>query len=132
VIWCPDPPPPLLAKAFGPDTTDVAARIGDGFVTVQPDSELLERYRKNGGRGRAIAALKVCWDEDEQVARKRAYELWPTEGVEGQLPQELALPSHFEAAAAHVTEDMVAEQIACGPDPERHLAAIEKYLDAGF
>ena len=115
----PDSPPPILVSAFGPEATDVAARIGDGFVTVQPDRELLERYRKNGGKGRAIAALKVCWNEDEQVARKLAHELWPTEGVEGQLAQELALPSHFEAAAANVTEDMVAEQIACGPGPGR-------------
>lgn len=128
----PDSPPPILISAFGPDATDVAARIGDGFVTVQPDSELLERYRKSGGQGPAIAALKVCWDEDERVARKLAHELWPTEGVGGQLAQELALPSHFEAAAANVTEDMVAEQIACGPDPERHVGAIKKYLDAGF
>ena len=44
----------------------------------------------------------------------------------------MALPSHFEAAAANVTEDMVAEQIACGPDPEKHVAAINKYLEAGF
>jgi G6PDH family F420-dependent oxidoreductase len=128
----PDSPPPILVSAFGPDATDVAARIGDGFVTVQPDKELVERYRKNGGRGRAIAALKVCWDEDEEQAVKLAHELWPTEGVEGQLAQELALPSHFEAAAANVTEEMVAEQIACGPDPEKHIAAIKKYLDAGF
>ena len=128
----PDSPPPILVSAFGPEATDVAARIGDGFVTVQPDSGMLERYRKKGGKGPAIAALKVCWDEDEQVARKLAHELWPTEGVGGQLAQELALPSHFEAAAANVTEDMVAEQIACGPDPERHAGAIKKYLDAGF
>ena len=104
-----------------PEATDVAARIGDGFVTVQPDNELVERYRKNGGKGPAIAALKVCWHEDEKVARKLAHELWPTEGVEGQLAQELALPSHFEAAAANVTEEMVAEQIACGPDPDKHV-----------
>ena len=99
---------------------------------MQPDAELLARYRKNGGEGPAIAALKVCWGEDEQVARKLAHELWPTEGVEGQLAQELALPSHFEAAAANVTEEMVAEQIACGPDPEKHVAAINKYIEAGF
>ena len=65
-------------------------------------------------------------------ARKLAHDLWPTEGVEGQLSQELALPSHFEAAAANVTEEMVAEQVSCGPDPEVHVEAIHKYLDAGF
>jgi G6PDH family F420-dependent oxidoreductase len=128
----PDVPPPILVSAFGPDAADVAARIGDGFVTVQPDQELLERYRSKGGKGRAIAALKVCWDQDEKQARKLAHQLWPTEGVEGQLAQELPLPSHFEAAAANVTEEMVADLVACGPDPERHVAAISKYVEAGF
>jgi G6PDH family F420-dependent oxidoreductase len=128
----PDVPPPILVSAFGPEAADVAARIGDGFVTVQPDRELLERYRSKGGKGRAIAALKVCWDQDEKQARKLAHELWPTEGVEGQLAQELPLPSHFEAAAANVTEEMVADLVACGPDPERHVAAISKYVEAGF
>src|ERR1700728_5291888 len=58
----PDSPPPIVVSAFGPDATDVAARIGDGFVTVQPDAELLERYRKNGGTGRALAGAEGCWD----------------------------------------------------------------------
>ena len=42
------------------------------------------------------------------------------------------MPAHFEQAAAIVTEDMVAEKVACGPDPERHLKAITEYLEAGF
>jgi G6PDH family F420-dependent oxidoreductase len=128
----PDTPPPIAISAFGPEAAEVAARIGDGFVTVQPDQELLSRYRKNGGPGPSIGALKVCWDPDEQRARHLAHQLWRTEGVEGQLAQELALPSHFESAAANVTEDMVADLVSCGPDPERHVEAITKYLDAGF
>jgi G6PDH family F420-dependent oxidoreductase len=128
----PDTPPPIAVSAFGPKAADMAARIGDGFITVQPDREMLERYRKGGGKGPTIAALKVCWASDEQQARKLAYELWPTEGVEGQLAQELPMPSHFESASKNVTEDMIAESVPCGPDPERHLAAIRKYLDAGF
>ena len=128
----PEAPPPILVSGFGPKAADLAARIGDGFVTVQPDRDLLERYRASAGKGRAIAALKVCWDQDEQRARKLAHQLWRTEGVEGQLSQELPMPSHFQAAAALVTEDIVAETVACGPDPERHLKAITKYLDAGF
>jgi G6PDH family F420-dependent oxidoreductase len=132
IYSAPDSAPPILVSAFGPEATDVAARIGDGFVTVQPDRELLERYRNNGGKGPAIAALKVCWDQDEQQARKLAFELWPTTAVEGQLSQELPMPAHFEAAASNVTEDMVADLLACGPDPEKHVAAIKKYLEAGF
>ncbi len=42
------------------------------------------------------------------------------------------MPSHFEQASELVTEDMVADKIACGPDPERHVAALKPYLEAGF
>ena len=45
---------------------------------------------------------------------------------------ELPLPAHFEEAAELVGEDDVAESVVCGPDPERHLAAIREYLDAGY
>jgi G6PDH family F420-dependent oxidoreductase len=128
----PDSPPPVAVTAFGEDAADLAARIGEGFVTVQPDAALLGRYRSHGGSGPAIGALKVCWDKDEGTARKTATQLWPTEVLEGQLAQELALPSLFESASAHVTEEMVADAVPCGPDPERHVEAIAKYLDAGF
>ena len=42
------------------------------------------------------------------------------------------IPSHFEAVAKLVTEDEVAEPITCGPDPKKHLAAIRKYVAAGY
>jgi len=31
-----------------------------------------------------------------------------------------------------VTEEQVAEEMTCGPDPADHLAAIRKYADAGY
>jgi hypothetical protein len=31
-----------------------------------------------------------------------------------------------------VTEDDVADTIACGPDLDTHVRAVRKYLDAGF
>ena len=50
----------------------------------------------------------------------------------GDNSQELPLPSSFEALAKLVTEDAVAEHVACGPDPEVHVAKIQPYLDAGM
>ena len=46
--------------------------------------------------------------------------------------QELALPSQFESGAEMVDEDAASENVACGPDPEVHLAEIRKFADAGF
>jgi G6PDH family F420-dependent oxidoreductase len=128
----PDSPPPLAVSAFGPAAAELAARVGDGFITVAPDADLLGRYRAHGGKGPAIAAVKVCWGQDEKIARKVAHDLWPTECLSGQLNQELPMPSHFEAAAEIVTEDMVGDTLACGPDPEKHVKAISAYLEAGF
>ena len=34
--------------------------------------------------------------------------------------------------AAYVVEERVADHVACGPDPERHVTAISKYVEAGF
>lgn len=31
----------------------------------------------------------------------------------------------------NVTEGTIAKRVVCGPDPERHLAAIQSYVDAG-
>ncbi len=129
---CPDTPPPVVISSFGEKSLELAARIGDGLVTVGPDGEAVKGYRSQGGKGPAIGAVKVCWDTDEARARKKAYELWPTESLSGQLNQELAMPSHFEGASELVTEDMVADSTPCGPDPERHAAAITAYFDAGF
>ena len=92
----PDVPPPIAVSGFGPEAAELAARIGDGFVTVKPDKELLSTYRRHGGEGDTLAALKVCWDRDESQARKTAHQLWPTEALDGELSQELPMPRHFE------------------------------------
>ncbi|HEX3566197.1 MAG TPA: TIGR03557 family F420-dependent LLM class oxidoreductase [Acidimicrobiales bacterium] len=128
----PDSPPPVAVSAFGPDSLGLAARIGDGLVTTQPDGDMVRGFRAQGGAGRVIGAVKVCWGEDEAQARKVAHELWSTELLPGQLNQELSVPKHFQEGSTLVSEDMVAEQVTCGPDPERHAAAISAYLDAGF
>lgn len=128
----PDVPPPIAMSAFGPRAIGVAARIADGLISTRPDPDAVARYRGQGGRGNAVGAVKVCWDSDEGRARKLAHQIWATEGLPGQLNQELPMPSHFEQASSLVTEDMVAGQIACGPDPERHQSAISAYIEAGF
>jgi G6PDH family F420-dependent oxidoreductase len=128
----PEQPPPVLMSAFGPKSISLAARIADGYLSVKPIREFLERYDREGGKGPKVGGLKVCWAADERSARKTAHELWRTEVLPGQLGQELPTPAHFEQAAELVTEDMVAEALPCGPDPERHVAAIRQYLDAGY
>jgi alkanesulfonate monooxygenase SsuD/methylene tetrahydromethanopterin reductase-like flavin-dependent oxidoreductase (luciferase family) len=119
IYTTPDDTISVLVSAFGPEALEVAARIGDGWMTTHPDAEMAERYQELGGTGPVLGALKVCWGPDEADARKLAYELWPTSGIPGQLSQDLPTPAHFEQAASIVTEEAATEGVPYGPDPER-------------
>ncbi|MDX6713734.1 MAG: hypothetical protein QOH30_292, partial [Baekduia sp.] len=109
-----------------------AARIGDGYINVAPDAELLAAFREAGGTGIAQGGMKVCWGADEAECVKTAHRIWPNEALGGELAQVLPMPAHYEAAAELVTEELIAEAVPCGPDPEKHAAAIQEFLDAGY
>ena len=76
--------------------------------------------------------MKVCWAASVDEGVDTAARLWSNELLPGQLAQVLPRPQDFADASALVPREAVAEQIACGPDPEHHLAALQPYLDAGF
>ena len=53
-------------------------------------------------------------------------------GEETLVAQVLPSPKHFEQASKLVTPEMTAQSHGCGPDPEKHLETIRKYVDAGY
>ena len=129
----PDEPPPIIVAAAGQKAAELAAQVGDGVMSTSPSGEVIDAFTSNGNGARPkYIQIKVCYDEDEARARKLAHELWPTSAMPGQLGQETATPFLFESIAELVTEDMVAEQIVCGPDVERHAESIQQAIDAGF
>lgn len=60
----------------------------------------------------------------------RPYFRWSLAGwpVMAELPD----TEGFAAASQQVTPEDVAKQITCGPSPEQHLKAIDRYVQAGF
>jgi G6PDH family F420-dependent oxidoreductase len=125
--------PPIMVAASGPESAELAGRIGDGLIATAPQAELVEAFQSAGGEGQPrYGQVTVCWAEEEAQARKIAHEWWPNAGLKGQLSQELALPLHFEQAVGLVTEEELAKDVICGPDAQRHIKAIREYLDAGF
>ena len=129
----PETLPPIPISGFGPKSIRLSARIGDGYVTTQPDTESVELFRSHAGEGAPVyGGTKVCWGDDERQAIKTAHRIWPNEMLPGELAQVLPTPEHFEQASQLVTEEIVAEAVPCGPDIERHLEAINAYADAGF
>lgn len=133
IYTLPDEPPPLLVAAAGPNAVALAAAVGDGLISTAPDPDTIAGFDEAGGRGKPrYGQLHVCWAPDEGEAKRTALEWWPNTSLPGDLSAELPLPRHFEQAAQLLDEDAVAEQVVCGPDPERHLDAIREYADAGY
>ena len=129
----PDEPPPIYVAAGGPRAVELAGRAGDGLISLAPDAEILAKFDDAGGRDKPrLAEIQACWNPDERKALEIAREWWPNAALGGELTQELPLPRHFEQAAENVSAEDLASTVAYGPDPERHLAMIRKYLDAGY
>jgi G6PDH family F420-dependent oxidoreductase len=128
----PEEPPPIYVAGSGPRSAALAARLGDGLIGIAPDEEFTKAYRDAGGSGPRYGQLHICWAEREEQGRATALEMWPNVAIPGELGQELPLPRHFEQAAQTLTEEMVAELVPCGPNPERHLERIQRFVDAGY
>ncbi|MEW9534631.1 TIGR03557 family F420-dependent LLM class oxidoreductase [Microbispora sp. NPDC049125] len=129
----PEQPPPIYISGFGPKAIELAGRLGDGYVSVSPESDAVEAFHKAGGEGKpAAGGLKVCWSQDEARARETVHRLWPTQGIPGEAAQLLPLPRHFAQLAELVTEEAATESVPCGPSTEAHVAAVRQFVDAGY
>ena len=133
VFTLPPAPPPIVVSGLGPRAAALAGRIGDGYMHVRPEPELVQAFRAAGGEGKpCYGKLNVCVAADDEQALRTAYELWPTSGLRGELGQQLATPEHYEQATATVREEDVAQSVLCSADPDRHLAALAQFGQAGF
>ncbi len=129
----PEEPVPVDVSAFGPAATEVAARIGDGLVTMTPDADAVARFRRGGGGAKPVqGGVKVCWGTDREQAIDTAHRLWAVEHLPGELNQVLPTPAHFRQAAELVPRERVASAVTCGDDVDEHVRTLRAYADAGF
>jgi G6PDH family F420-dependent oxidoreductase len=133
IYTLPATPPKVYVSAFGPKAIEVAARIGDGYVSTSPDADLVQKFRDLGGGDKPVqGGFKGCFAPTEDEGVTIAHRLWGTSGIPGELSQVLPSPKHFEQAAQLVTEDMTRQSLPCGPDPAGHAEQLKKYEQAGF
>ncbi|MER6471658.1 LLM class F420-dependent oxidoreductase [Streptomyces collinus] len=129
----PDEPVPIDISGFGPKATALAARVGDGYITMAPEEEMVTRFRKGGGGAKPVSGgTKVCYGTDREECLRTVRRLWSNELLPGEMGQVLPSPRHFEQLADLVTEDMVRENSVCGDDVDEHVAALSAFADAGF
>jgi G6PDH family F420-dependent oxidoreductase len=127
----PEQPVPIYVSGFGPQGAELAGRIGDGFVLVTPEADLVKTFRESGGGDKPVqAGTKVSWDRDADKALEVAHRLWGNDALPGQSAQILPRPKDFAALMSLVTPEQVAETVTAGPDPDEHAAKVRKYVDA--
>jgi G6PDH family F420-dependent oxidoreductase len=74
IYTVPDEPVPIYVSAFGPKAAEVAGRIGDGFVCMMPDTDLLRTFREAGVTEQTMAGtLPTGPDPEAYQATLQSY-----------------------------------------------------------
>jgi coenzyme F420-dependent glucose-6-phosphate dehydrogenase len=129
----PEQPPEIAVAAAKPLAAELAGRAAEAFIGTAPDRELIDEFESAGGTGKPkYGQITGCWAASAEEGARIACEVWPNAVLGGDLGQELALPLHYEQATENVTPEDLVEAIPCGPDPDRWLAEIRAYEDAGY
>jgi len=132
-LWdVPAESPPIAIAAGGLRAARIAGENSAGLFATEPRAELVKAWSEAGGTGPRYAEVGLSWAQDEATAVRVARERMRFSLLGWKVMAELPTSQSFEAAAQFIRDDDVREHVACGPDPERHVAAVRKYLDAGF
>lgn len=133
-IWdLPDTLPPIGVAVSGPQSCELAGRLGDVMIAVEPEERYGEMFDAAGGTGKPrIGQVPICWDADADRAKERAHQQFRWFAGGWKVNAELPGPAAFAAASQYVRPEDVAEQIPCGPDVEAHVKAVKTFVDAGY
>lgn len=133
-LWdLPENPPPIGVAVSGRQSCELAGRLADLMIAVEPDADLVAAFDRNGGTGKArVGQLPVCHDPDRDAAVRRAHEQFRWFGGGWKVNAELPGPASFASAGAFVREEDMADAIPCGNDPEVFAEAVRPYVEAGF
>lgn len=133
-LWDPPSTPvPIGVAVSGRRSCELAGRFADRMIAVEPKASLGELFDEAGGRGKPrVGQVPVCYGADEAAAVKLAHDQFRWFGGGWKVNADLPGPDGFDAASRYVRPEDVAESIPCGPDVDRHVEAVRKFVEAGF
>jgi G6PDH family F420-dependent oxidoreductase len=133
-LWdLPDIPPPIGIAVSGAQSCELAGRLADVMIAVEPEPTLVDMFSTAGGAGKPrVGQIPVCFDEDRETAVDRAHSLFRWFGSGWKVNAELPGPAAFDGASQFVRPEDVAEQVPCGRDVDEFVDKIRPFVDAGF
>jgi G6PDH family F420-dependent oxidoreductase len=124
--------PAVAIAAGGIEAARLAGRKGDALVATEPRADLVEAFVSAGGSGPRYAEVALCYAEREEDARETAHRYFRWAAAGWPVMAELPDVDSFAAASQHVSPEAIAEVVSCGPSLDRHLEAIDRFVEAGF
>ncbi|MFE9844072.1 LLM class F420-dependent oxidoreductase [Streptomyces goshikiensis] len=133
-LWdLPEQPPPIGVAVSGHRSCDLAGRLADLVIAIDPERELLEAFDRAGGTGKPrVGQLAVCYDPDRDAAVARAHEQFRWSAGGWRVNAELPGPAAFDQATRYVRPRDIAESIPCGDGTDEFVEAVRPFADAGF
>lgn len=136
-LWTrPPTPPALVCPAVSVRTAGECAAWADGLATINQPAEhlrrMLDAYRGNGGRGKAVLQVHLSWAPTEEEAYAVAYDQWRTNVWSPPIPWDLETAEHFDVLGETVTEEAVRGAVIVSSDPSRIAAQVADLVALGF
>lgn len=128
----PDPLPPIYVAASGDESGELAARLGQGLISLDRSDAVVSTYRDEGGTGPTISQTHVCVARTRDEALGVVEQWWPNTGLPGSIKTEVPLPRHFEEAVSVLHDDDIQGRAVLGRDVGEHVAEIRRYVDSGY
>lgn len=129
----PDAPPPIGVAVSGPRSCELAGRLADVMIAVEPKAELVSMFEAEGGRGKPkVGQIPVCFDTDRERAVSRAHEQFRWFGSGWKVNSELPGTAGIAGASQSVTAEDISESIPCGYALDDFVDAVRPFAEAGF
>jgi len=133
LMTLPSAPPPIYVASSGKRSAQLAGKIADGMIGVEPDARLIDVFRGSGGAGKpCLAQLHVSVASSIDDARDTAWKWWPNGVVPPAVLTELATPAEFEQVADAVGPERIGDTVVCADRAEPIVAAIDRFVGAGY
>jgi G6PDH family F420-dependent oxidoreductase len=128
----PSRPIPVVIGVSGPHSIELARAQADGIMATEPKPELVQGFRKGRKSGSCYSEVALAHAPSVAEGHRIAHERFRFSALGWAVNSELPTVAGFEAATKSITPEALAVDISAGPDAGVHVAAIRKFVDAGF
>jgi G6PDH family F420-dependent oxidoreductase len=129
----PRQPIPIVVGVSGPRSVALAAEKADGIMATEPKADLVKDYQAKASQpGPRYAEVTLGYAQSEAAALAMVHDRFRFGALGWSVMSEAPSVESFEAATRFIRPEDLKDSAGLGPDPDSHLRAIARFVDAGF